>query len=74
MFDPYPNEPMEIAFQIPDTSDLVYAPDRYTEANSPHAIYYPSKMCLFKIMRACIDIPYPEYLWFNMREDLVDPK
>ena len=59
---------METSFRIPKTDeDLVYRIDRYIENNSPTSIYFPSKMCLFKIMRACIDIEDPEHLWFKIK-------
>ena len=57
MLDPYPNEPMEIDFEIPKSfDDLVYMPDRYVEEHSPKVLYIPSKLMLFKLMRACIGI------------------
>ena len=71
MFDPYPFEPIETDY-IFDEGGLVYANERYVRENSPHTIYIPSRMVLFKIMRACIDISYPEYLWFSMNEDLIE--
>ena len=47
---------MEEQFYVPDTEDdLVYAPSRYIEGNSPNAIYYPSKRLMLKMMRSCID-------------------
>ena len=66
MFDPYPEEQMETTFAIPQSDkDLVYRIDRYVKGNSPNAIYFPSKMVLFKIMRACIDVQSADQLWFN---------
>ena len=51
---------METKFIIPKTDDdLVYRGDRYLEGNSPNAIYFPSKLLLFKIMRACINVDDP---------------
>ena len=55
--DPYPKEKMEVNFYIPDNEDdLVYAPARYIEGNSPNAIYYPSKRLMLKMMRSCIGV------------------
>ena len=65
MFDPYPEELPETNFAIPKTDeDLVYRGDRYVKEYSPKVIYFPSKMCLFKIMRACIGVDDPKELWF----------
>lgn len=66
LFDPYPLEPMETKFHIPETDeDLVYQQERFVYNNSPNTLYFPSKMLLFKIMRACIGITDPKDLWFN---------
>jgi len=60
MADPYPEEMMETTFLIPTSNnDLVYRSQRYVKGNSPNSIYFPSKMVLFKIMRACIDVNHP---------------
>ena len=57
MFDPFPEEPMETNFSVPQSEeDLVYRIDRYIDGESPKCIYVPSKLILWKIMRACIGI------------------
>ena len=66
MHDPFPEEKMESEFVIPVTEeDLVYRENRYIYKDSPNMLYFPSKMLLFKIMRACIGIDIAEDLWFN---------
>ena len=56
---------MESSFRIPITDeDLVYRVNRYTKGNSPNTLYFPSKMMLFKMMRACIGVTDPKDLWF----------
>ena len=61
LYDPYPLEHMETKFYIPKTDeDLVYRSDRYVKGNSPNSIYFPSKLVLFKIMRACIGVENPK--------------
>ena len=68
LFDPYPDEEMETNFNIPKTDeDYVYRLNRYVQEYSPNAIYFPSKMVLFKIMRACIGVDDPKKLWFNLK-------
>ena len=69
MIDPYPNEPMEVDFAIPESYDeLVYRSDRYVEEYSPKVLYIPSKLILFKLMRACIGITKKDQLWFRHTE------
>ena len=68
MFDPFPDEPMETEFNIPQTEgDLVYRIDRYIEGQSPNCIYLPSKLILWKMMRACVDIEETKDLWYNTK-------
>ena len=67
MFDPYPEDFMEVNFSIPDIHKeipLVYREERYIKGNSPNSLYIPSKLVLFKIMRACIGILDKNKLWF----------
>ena len=65
MFDPFPKEPMETEFAVPTTEeDLVYRADRYVEGQSPFVIYFPSRLLLFKLMRACIGVEHEKDLWF----------
>ena len=60
---------METDFAVPHTQeDLVYRGDRYVKGTSPYVIYYPSKLMLFKLMRACIGVEREEDLWFWMPE------
>ena len=48
LFDPFPEEPMETNFLVPETEeDLVYRPNRYVEGESPNLLYFPSKLVLF---------------------------
>ena len=57
---------METQFAVPKTQeDLVYRSDRYAEDFSPYVIYYPSKLVLFKLMRACIGVTNEDDLWFK---------
>ena len=57
LFDPFPLELMESKFEIPETKDsLVYNEIKYIPGNSPNMIYFPSKLLLFKIMKACIGV------------------
>ena len=57
MFDPFPNEPMETEFAVPENGeDLVYRGDRYVKDRSPNCIYFPSKLLLWKMMRASVGI------------------
>ena len=67
---------METDFAVPQTQeDLVYRSDRYVETYTPHVIYYPSKLLLFKLMRACIGVKKEEDLWFwipDRKEDFND--
>ena len=66
MFDPFPEEPMETEFAIPTSEgDLVYRSDRYIDGQSPKCIYIPSKLILWKMMRACLDIKDTKDLWFK---------
>ena len=66
MFDPFPSEPVETDFHIPVAEDdMVYRLDRYKPENSPVVTYFPSKLVLFKLMRACIGIDSEKDLWFN---------
>jgi hypothetical protein len=56
---------MESKYKLPITADnLVYATERFTEGNSPNTLYFPSKLLLFKIMKACIGVKFKEHLWF----------
>jgi hypothetical protein len=64
--DPFPTEPMEMDFPIPEDEDmLVYRGNRYCEDNSPNMLIIPSRMVMFKIMRACVGVKNKEDLWFN---------
>ena len=64
MFDPYPTEEIETTFCLPSSEeDLVYRIDRYNEENSPVVTYFPSKLVLYKLMRACIGVESEEDLW-----------
>ena len=66
LFDPFPSEPIETTFSLPKTEeDLVYRGDRYNQENSPVVTYFPSKLVLYKLMRACIGVETVEDLWFN---------
>ena len=68
MFDPYPEDFMEVNFEIPDIHKeipLVYYEGRFTKGNSPNYLYLPSKLVLFKIMRACLGIYEEQHLWFQ---------
>ena len=57
MYDPFPEEHMETHFHVPETQeDLVYRGNRYIKGNSPNLLYFPSKLLLFKIMKACVGI------------------
>ena len=69
MHDPYPHEKIETEFTIPITDDdLTYPENTYIENNSPHVHYFPSRLLMFKLMRACIDVQNPKDLWFNKLE------
>ena len=66
MFDPYPSEQMETDFHVPkDENDLVYRLGQYEPGNSPVVAYFPSKLVLFKLMRACIGAESEKDLWYN---------
>jgi hypothetical protein len=57
---------MEMDFPIPEDEDmLVYRGARYEEDRSPNMLIIPSRMVLFKIMRACVGVNKKEDLWFN---------
>ena len=48
---------METHFHVPDTDDdLVYRVNKYVEGDSPALLYFPSKLLLFKIMKACVGV------------------
>jgi hypothetical protein len=65
LFDPFPKEIMESKFEIPKSKDhLVYHKSLYEDGNNPCCLYFPSKLLLFKIMKACIGIENKEDLWF----------
>ena len=73
MFDPFPAEidlftktaNNDCHFVIPmDDGDLVYAEDRYMHSSSPKMTYYPSRMMLFQLMRACVGVKSADNLWF----------
>ena len=67
MFDPYPEDFMEVNFKVPDVNKeipLMYSVTRYIEGNSPKALYIPSKLVLFKLMRACLGVYDENDLWF----------
>jgi len=56
---------METHFHVPETEeDLVYRGNRYIKGNSPNLLYFPSKLMLFKIMKACVGIQNKNDLWF----------
>ena len=64
MYDPFPEDFMEIEFNIPNIDEeigLVYNEKRYVEGNSPNALYIPNKLVMFKLMRACLDIYNEKY-------------
>ena len=61
MYDPYPEDFMETEFNCPNIDekiDLVYNEKRYIKDNSPNTLYIPSKLVMFKLMRACLDVYY----------------
>lgn len=65
LFDPFPQELMDSKYEVPRTADnLVYAAHKYQEDDSPNTLYFPSKLLLFKIMKACIDVEEEKDLWF----------
>ena len=67
--DPFPQEPIETDYTPPThIDDLVYPRSRYIFGNIPNACFIPSKRVMWKLMRSCIDIEYPEDLWFNFNE------
>ena len=39
------------------------------EGNSPQCLYIPNKDVMFKLMRACINVQNPEFLWFKNGEE-----
>ena len=72
MHDPYTDEKMDTEFTIPITdNDLAYPTNAYRENISPHVHYFPSRLLMFKMMRACINIQSSNDLWFNKLENKV---
>ena len=51
--------------KTPAKVDLTYTIDRYVEENSPVCVYIPSKLMMFKMMKACIGCHQPEDLWIH---------
>ena len=45
---------------------LVYRGNRYEKDNSPNMLIIPSRMVMFKIMRACVGVKTIEDLWVNV--------
>ena len=61
--DPYPNEPNYSNFSIPCCEDdEVYKFEE--KQQNPFLHYFPSRLMMFKLMRACIGIKNIENLWY----------
>jgi hypothetical protein len=48
---------------LEDKRSLVYPEWRYKLGYSPPMIYIPSKIVLFKLMRACLGVETPDQFW-----------
>ena len=56
---------MSSDFKIPEThKDEIYSGLINQESSSPWLRYFPSRIMMFKMMRACIDVDDPEDLWY----------
>ena len=71
--DPFPDDDKNIIGSVDDTpndlkmpsgvDDKVYPDSRYFDGNSPYCIYIPCKEIMLKLMRACISVSEPRFLW-----------
>ena len=68
--DPFEDEVKLPKFKMSKgASDLVYDKSRYNKENSPHMIYIPNSLMMFKLMRSTLEVVSPQDLWFNLREE-----
>ena len=61
--DPFPKEDIGSGVELPEShEDIIYCNCNF--AGSPLLRYIPSRLMMFKIMRACIDVDEIEDLWY----------
>jgi len=66
IMDPFPKERSEdqAVMSSPEkVSQDVYHESRYLEGQSPNVNFIPRKDIMWKLMRSCIAVKDPEYLW-----------
>ena len=67
--DPFPKEDNKSDFTLPEshttnTTNEISPGTSQNQNQSPMLRYFPSKIIMFKIMRACIDVEDTEDLWY----------
>ena len=70
--DPFPNDKeykfARQEFKMPKSvNDMVYPPHFFNPQYSPNCIYIPTRVMMFKIMRACVEVKDPGELWINTK-------